>query len=1188
MAAPTPTPKSDVSRMAAVYGDALAKLARMDVLIVGMGGAGVETAKNILLATPHSLTVYDPVLVTEADFGSNFFIRPSSVGARRDVATVPGLQLLNDVPVRILEGGATKSTLDISALSRFHAVVFTDNRPLKELAAYDDFCRSTPQPSSLEADHLAPSARPTIVFLAGGVLGLAAYAFADFGPSHRISDPDGEAEVLVALTGIKVSTASVPAPAHTTLGRTPSQQSESGGHLEPRAPLVLELTADRVLAGSLSEDAYVALSDTGNWSSQLLSVPRKVLRIKGLTMTLEANAADDFASLPPHEGSAGYVRTVKMPSVIAHSALSNTLTSKPPPSVGDSMGTQHQALTMALLVGLDTWRAAHGGALPPLRDPAAAEEVVSEARAAGARLGLEGPFGAPFVLPEDEVRTLAGLASVSLPALETLVGALLAQELVKVTGKFTPISQWFAFSDSSVLPPWASVPSPSRTAALETTPPPASDCPALDEFAPSGSRDDALVAIFGRRFQRGVVENARVFLVGAGALGCEYMKQFALTNVGVGPRGLITVTDMDKIEASNLSRQMLFRGEDVNKFKSACSGEAVAVVNPAIRVRALVSHVGPDTDVAPFDDGFWRAQDIIVTALDNLAARQYVDRRALWFSLPYVQGGTQGLKGNAAAVSPFQTGNYAETTDATDAIAMCTLRSFPSLPLHCIEWARDTFAGLFTAPFTTAAAIAAEPEAYCKREDKNARRNPGKVLAQLRPALAALELAASATLPSLVAAARAHWQAFFHNVPAQLIFSMPRDYPELDDKGEPTGRAFWSPPKRFPSPLVFDATDPLHLAFIRTTVQIIATAISMPLPDGWDSEESLRAAAAAAVVPAFTPKAGVKIATKEDDAGDDSSSAADDGGGAAVKEAFASLLALHAAPASPDAAGSGATTRLAELAVRLQPTAFEKDDDANGHVDFLTTATNLRSKVYSIEPSSRFTVRLTAGRIVPAVATCTAAVTGLGMLELYKLLQGKPLSVLREHTFNMAVNSYEGLGVEPDAPRRDATRTTEERKGGKLYKTRRVVIPAKHSAWDRLVLRNGSLRWVYGPNSSSEPRTATVPVDPSMKDLSDALSALHGSTVVVTSCTLTLHAAAAGKKPKQYVLYDALGGDSDATALSSLYTSAVRAAPQDDPGAASKGYWVAELGARLEPEAPLPDGVDAGPAIVPPLAICFA
>lgn len=55
-----------------------------------------------------------------------------------------------------------------------------------------------------------------------------------------------------------------------------------------------------------------------------------------------------------------------------------------------------------------------------------------------------------------------------------------------------------------------------------------------------------------------------------------------------------------------------------------------------------------------------------MTALDNLTARQYVDARARWFSLPYVQGGTLGLKGSAAAVSPFQTAHYNETTEATD------------------------------------------------------------------------------------------------------------------------------------------------------------------------------------------------------------------------------------------------------------------------------------------------------------------------------------------------------------------------------------------------------------------------------------------------------------------------------------------------------------------------------------------
>lgn len=57
-----------------------------------------------------------------------------------------------------------------------------------------------------------------------------------------------------------------------------------------------------------------------------------------------------------------------------------------------------QSQTLAFIVGLDSWRGKHAGALPPLRDPTAVEEVVAEARAAAARLGLEGLWGAPFAL----------------------------------------------------------------------------------------------------------------------------------------------------------------------------------------------------------------------------------------------------------------------------------------------------------------------------------------------------------------------------------------------------------------------------------------------------------------------------------------------------------------------------------------------------------------------------------------------------------------------------------------------------------------------------------------------------------------------------------------------------------------------------------------------------------------------
>ena len=53
--------------------------------------------------------------------------------------------------------------------------------------------------------------------------------------------------------------------------------------------------------------------------------------------------------------------------------------------------------------------------------------------------------------------------------------------------------------------------------------------------------------------------------IGAGAIGCEMLKNWALMGIATG-QGKVTVTDMDVIETSNLSRQFLFRPKDVHVF----------------------------------------------------------------------------------------------------------------------------------------------------------------------------------------------------------------------------------------------------------------------------------------------------------------------------------------------------------------------------------------------------------------------------------------------------------------------------------------------------------------------------------------------------------------------------------------------------------------------------------------------
>lgn len=69
--------------------------------------------------------------------------------------------------------------------------------------------------------------------------------------------------------------------------------------------------------------------------------------------------------------------------------------------------------------------------------------------------------------------------------------------------------------------------------------------------------------------------NLRYFLVGAGAIGCEVAKCWAMMGLGSGPEGRVDVTDMDTIEISNLNRQFLYRNEDVNNPKSQTAAKAV-------------------------------------------------------------------------------------------------------------------------------------------------------------------------------------------------------------------------------------------------------------------------------------------------------------------------------------------------------------------------------------------------------------------------------------------------------------------------------------------------------------------------------------------------------------------------------------------------------------------------------------
>eukprot|EP00466_Bigelowiella_natans_P002319 jgi/Bigna1/91267/estExt_fgenesh1_pg.C_940065 len=192
------------------------------------------------------------------------------------------------------------------------------------------------------------------------------------------------------------------------------------------------------------------------------------------------------------------------------------------------------------------------------------------------------------------------------------------------------------------------------------------------------------------------IENAKVLVVGAGGIGCELLKNLVLTGFKN-----IEVIDLDTIDLSNLNRQFLFRREHIGKSKSMVARESVLRFNPECNI---IAHHGNIKD-SKFDTSYFKKFDIVMNALDNLAARQHVNRMCLATKKPLIESGTQGYLGQVTPILPYQSACFECTPPRSNnpltpqpkqkTFAVCTIRSTPEKPVHCVVWAKHIFAVLF-------------------------------------------------------------------------------------------------------------------------------------------------------------------------------------------------------------------------------------------------------------------------------------------------------------------------------------------------------------------------------------------------------------------------------------------------------------------------------------------------------------
>ena len=217
------------------------------------------------------------------------------------------------------------------------------------------------------------------------------------------------------------------------------------------------------------------------------------------------------------------------------------------------------------------------------------------------------------------------------PPLCAFFGGLAAQEALKsITNKFTPIKQWFHLDSIEAFEINDDLAQVNET----------------DSKLRRNDRFDNLRECFGGEKTLEKLRNSKLFMVGCGAIGCEMLKNYAMLGIGTGDSGLISVTDHDLIEKSNLNRQFLFREEDIQKSKSISAMKAIHKINHNIAIKAHEKKICPQTENELFTDEFFQSQDLCVNALDNVEARRYMDTRCVSNQRPLIETGTLGPKGN--------------------------------------------------------------------------------------------------------------------------------------------------------------------------------------------------------------------------------------------------------------------------------------------------------------------------------------------------------------------------------------------------------------------------------------------------------------------------------------------------------------------------------------------------------------
>jgi len=560
----------------------------------------------------------------------------------------------------------------------------------------------------------------------------------------------------------------------------------------------------------------------------------------------------------------------------------------------------------------------------------------------------------------------------------SFLGGIVSQEVIKYTGKYIPIKQWlfFDFFES-----------------IENIP---KNC----DRTLKNSRYDEQIAIFGNEIIS-KLGNMNLFMIGAGALGCEFLKNFSLMGIGRNNNKSITITDNDNIEISNLSRQFLFRNEDIHKNKAEIACKEIKKINNKINLNNYNQKVCKETENI-FSDEFYEKQDIIISAVDNFEARRYLDNQSTFYNIPFLECGTIGTSGTSSIIIPKQTTCFNDISDEDNIeIPICTIKSFPSQIEHCIAWSQDYFKEFFEQNIIDLNELIDNQDIFFKKIDKEIEL---KIIKEkLLDLKSLIEVYIYKDYNKLLKYALNKFNQLFYENILDLLNKFPYDYKDEN------GFSFWGGSRRMPNFIKFDLNDHLCLLFILSFIQIYQKIL-------FDKKNEINLEE--------LKKNIIKIKSEDEDNMINTLSERNEI--EKIKNELKSLIS---------------ETKIKTFNSEI----FDKDKEDKSQSNFLYSCTNLRARNYKIEEEEIEKIILIAGKIIPAIISTTATISGLVSLQIYIIPQTNNIYYFRSIGFEMKTNIYSISSPEEVNYMKNKDATCDS--------LPIICIPNKFSVWDNIEIK---------------------------------------------------------------------------------------------------------------------------------------